>query len=259
MPPLYRLIYFDLRGIVEPSRLLLAVADVQYEDVRYPMRAAASGFAPDKNFLRDKDEGKFIANMDSLPILQVLDQDCSSNVVAEIGQSAAILRFLARQHGLCGQSPLTQAAVDAICEHVRDVKQRWYKCKRATRPQPTWCGIALSPEGPSPKDVWFEQDLPRMLRSIEAALPPSDEDSQLQNHHQWLVGSMMTVADIVVYHLLSTPQSVVSGSVASFFDGESERVRDALRVAPRLQASVHAVASLDAIQQWEYHRPDTFT
>lgn len=257
-PPLYRLIYFDLRGIVEPVRLLLALAGAQYEDVRYPMRAAASGFAPDKTYLRDKALGKFAANMNSLPILQILEDD-GSVVVSEIGQSAAILRFLARKHGLCGLTELAQAAVDAICEHVRDVKQCWYKCKKAARQQPVWCGIITSAEEPSPKDRWFADDLPRMLKAMEAALPAPEEDSQRQPRSPWLVGSATTVADIAVYHLLATPQSVISGSVASFFDGESDRVRDALEVAPRIQASVHALGRIDAIQQWEFNRPDTFS
>ena len=30
-----RLVYFDARGVVEPTRLLLAAAEVQYEDKRY--------------------------------------------------------------------------------------------------------------------------------------------------------------------------------------------------------------------------------
>ena len=79
-PLLYRLIYFNVRGAVEPVRLLLALANVPYDDVRYPMTAAAAGFSVDQSFQRDKAAGHFSANMDNLPILQVLhkvvEYDC---------------------------------------------------------------------------------------------------------------------------------------------------------------------------------------
>ena len=65
--------------------------------------------------------------------------------------------------------------------------------------------------------------------------------------------------DVAVYHLLSTPTSVASGSCVGFFDGEAERVRDAAAPFPRLSASVQAVGALPAVREWERKRPDTFS
>jgi hypothetical protein len=32
-----KLIYFNAKGVIEPTRMMLAVAGVQYEDFRYPI------------------------------------------------------------------------------------------------------------------------------------------------------------------------------------------------------------------------------
>lgn len=256
-PPLYRLVYFNVRGIVEPIRLLLALAQADFEDVRYPMRAASAGFAPDESYWRDKARGSFAANMNALPILQVLDSD--GIVIAQVGQSQAILRYVARHHNFCGATPLEDAFIDAICEHVRDIKQSWYTCKQeashnAQRAKAiVCCGCdAAQDEEEDAKSEWLGRELPNKLVALEAALPPPQEGP-------WLVGTTVSLADIVIYHILSTPQSIISGCIVSFFDGDSDRVRSALGVAPRLRYSVSAVANIEQIKFWEDHRPDTFS
>lgn len=256
-PPLYRLVYFNVRGIVEPIRLLLVLAQAEFEDVRYPMRAAGAGFVPDESYWRDKARGSFAANMNSLPILQVLDS--GGRVVAQLGQSQAILRYVARHHNFCGATPLEDAFIDAICEHVRDITQSWYKCKQeASRDSQgakavACCGCDASQDKEEDaKSEWLERELPNKLVALEAALPPPQQEP-------WLVGATVSLADIVIYHILSTPQSIISGCVISFFDGDSDRVRSALDVAPRLRYSVSAVANLEPIKYWENYRPDTFS
>lgn len=241
-----RLVYFNVRGIVEPIRLLLALVEADYDDLRYPIRANAAGFAPDPAYLRDKAIGKFQANMNSLPILQVV---VDGRIVAEVGQSNAILRYVARRHGVAGASPVEEAIADAVCECVRDIKQRWYKCKQKPEAQ-KWC---LGGDDVDAKDEFFSRDLPELLAHLEAALPPRQCSSP------WLVGPTTTVADIVVYHLLASPISLISGCVSSFFDGEKDRVETALAGVPRLRAAVEAVAGIPAIQDWEARRPDTFS
>ena len=65
----YRLVYFNCRGAVEHVRLLLALSGERWDDVRYPLGAAAAGFAPAERFRAERDAGAFAANMGALPVL----------------------------------------------------------------------------------------------------------------------------------------------------------------------------------------------
>ena len=78
----------------------------------------------------------------------------------------------------------------------------------------------------------------------------------------WLVGGNISLADVAVYHMLSTPTSLVSGSAVSFFDNEfvneGERVRAAFVSCPRLSACVAAVGALTTVQVWEEETRNVF-
>ena len=119
----YRLVYFNSRGAAEPIRLLLVLSGAAWEDVRYPLGAAALGFSLDHQYIRDREDGSFAANMGSLPILSVRE---ANGATYTLGQSHTISRFLATRHSLTGSTQLEVAAVDCICKCVRDVKQRWF-------------------------------------------------------------------------------------------------------------------------------------
>mmetsp|Transcript_11998 Transcript_11998/g.36080 ORF Transcript_11998/g.36080 Transcript_11998/m.36080 type:complete len:300 (+) Transcript_11998:74-973(+) len=247
--PQYRLLYFNLRGIVEGIRLLLALAEVQYEDCRYPMTA---GFGVDASFLKDQSSGTFRANLDQLPVLQVLEE----NDLWPLGQSFAILRFVAARHGRFGRNERERSQIDAVLEHVRDVQQKWYRSKKRPPVRSSLTALAScfadddSVTKPSDKLTFLTSDLPNLLKKFELAVPT--------NPLPWLVGTEASVADVAVYHLLATPETVVTAVTASFFDGDRDRVRAALAHAPRLRACVSAVSKLPAIQHWENIRPETF-
>lgn len=258
----YRLLYFNVRGIVEPTRLLLALSGADWSDVRYPMGVARAGFSTDKRFQQDQDRGVFSSNMDRLPILQVWTKDFhgtndTTTLVATIGHSHAIARFVAARHGLFGGDIFERALIDAVYECVRDVKEQWFRNVKS----------AGGDEAARLKARarWFGEELPALCVKLERALSPAQADSQQHQHqlHQmsaWCVGARPSLADVAVYHLLSTPVSVMSGATASFFDGESDKVRACFEgTCPRLRDVVSAVASLPAIKDWEARRPDTFT
>ena len=70
----------------------------------------------------------------------------------------------------------------------------------------------------------------------------------------------MSLADVALYHLLSSAESIVTGAMVSFFDGDGqEQVRLALSACSKLKASVEAVGALRQVQEWEETRPDTFS
>ncbi|NXO31289.1 HPGDS synthase, partial [Cisticola juncidis] len=96
--PQYKLTYFNLRGRAEISRYLFAYSGKQYEDHR--IEAA------------DWPKIKPTIPFGKLPILEV------DGVI--IHQSLAIARYLARDAGLAGQTPVEQALADAIVDTIDD-------------------------------------------------------------------------------------------------------------------------------------------
>lgn len=249
--PQYRLIYFDTRGAAEPIRLLLSIAGASFEDMRYPMAAAAKGFTLSEDYIKDRDAGAYAINMNSLPALQISERGATFT----LGQSASIVRYLGHRHGLMGATPLETATVDCLYECVRDIKSSWFKVKSTPDDGNAPAGEARR----EAKQRWWSTDLPVSCLKLEGAVSAAMQHDSLTTSGPWLVGSRATIADVAVYHLLSTPTSLVSGSTVSFMDNEGEGVRSALAACPRLSAAVAAVGAIPAVRAWENSRPDTFS
>ncbi|NXL44538.1 HPGDS synthase, partial [Podilymbus podiceps] len=96
--PQYKLTYFNLRGRAEISRYLFAYSGKKYEDHR--IEAA------------DWPKIKPTIPFHKIPILEV------DGVI--IHQSLAIARYLARESGLAGQTPVEQALADAVVDTIDD-------------------------------------------------------------------------------------------------------------------------------------------
>ena len=60
-------------------------------------------------------------NLDRAPVMVVSSVD---GTTAEIGQSKAIERYIARRYGLLGANEIEAAQIDAITEHIRDAKEK---------------------------------------------------------------------------------------------------------------------------------------
>lgn len=257
----YRFIYFDVRGAGELCRLLLTVSDADWTDVRYPMSVSEKGFSYGPEFRRDAHH--YSCNFHQLPVLQVVDQERPHVAIATIGQSHTIARFISGQHGnLSGSDDVEMAKVDSIYESCRDIKSAWYKAKRHAGGKKTWFENAPNAvDVPSPDSTPATlQDYCLLLeKALESYHPTRKADD---TNSSWCMGGPQpTLADVAIYHLLATPTSPISGSTASFFDGQpSHVVQQAYQTdCPRLTACVQAMGNLEKIQEWEAKRPDTFT
>ena len=254
----YRLVYFNTRGAAEPIRLLLSVTGEAWEDLRYPMGVAAKGFQLAPEFLKDQEAGRFAINMGALPILFVRDETGGETPV---GQSNAIARFIAHRHNMMGSTTLERAHIDGLYECVRDIKQKWFAVKGTPDEAASLPGQARR----EAKERWWSVELREQCIKLEAAAAAAAAAISTSPTAQlvmapWLVGRVLSLADIAVYHLLSATQSLMTGSVVSFFDGEGQEcVREILSACPRLAASVAAVGEQHAVRDWEERRPDTFT
>ena len=194
---------------------MFAIKNVDYVD--YRMGAIEFGF---KKFIRK--DPTLDCNLGRLPILEVDG--------VRIAQSKTIERFVAKQLGLMGSSPIEEALVDAVCEHQRDVREAY--------------GVvdALPKAGKAEKyKQWFDNDFPALLAKVEAALP--------KGPGPWLVGAQLTLADVAWF-----------GFLLDYLDGggwagEKEAVASALPAVPRIKAAVDAVQATPEVAAYLAKRP----
>jgi len=157
-----KLTYFNGRGRAEPSRLILAQAGVEYEDVRIE-------FA-------DWPALKSTLKFGQMPFLEVDGKT--------ITQSMAIARFLARRYKLAGQNELEEAEADAIVDCMTDCFNGFIACMlegKMKRNDPERQKMLI--------DEFITKTLPAFLDVIQKVLE--------ENGGKYLVGSNLTWADLV--------------------------------------------------------------
>jgi glutathione S-transferase len=213
----YKLIYFNVKALAEPSRLIFAAAgNTDYEDFRYPMDVKNNFARPE--FDADAAAGKFRHTMGQVPVLEV-DGKLS------FGQSKAIERYLARQFGFWGESEAEGALVDSVCEHIRDLKDEF---KKIAGPRAEEKQKAI--EVP----IFLEKELPGWLKGIEDSLSGANGYS---------VGCGTTLADILLFHL--------------FLDILPLEALTALQLRPKLAAINARMSGDSRIREWIRKRPIT--
>jgi prostaglandin-H2 D-isomerase / glutathione transferase len=223
--PTYKLTYFDARGVSENIRFMFAVAKQPYEDKRFGFSFGTPGdFSTIQRpeFDAAKAAGELDASLGKVPNLEVDG--------VKVGQSKAIERFLARELGLAGQSSLEAFQIDCLCEHVVDFKQAYTKAK----------GTTDADEKEKALKKWFDEDLPSHLALVEKSLPAGPGP--------FLVGSKVSLADVVFYQFLLAPKG--------FFDN-AEGAKAAFQHCPRIKAALEAVDRIPELQAWIKARPDT--
>jgi glutathione S-transferase len=170
----YKFIYFNVKGLGEPSRLILACAgNTDYEDFRYPYDTKTSS---KPEFEADQAAGKFNHVLGQVPVL-VVDGKLS------FGQSKSIERYLARQFGYWGESEAEAALVDSICEHMRDLRDAFRKATPSVKDET---------EYKTSVSDFVEKELPGWLAAIEASLSGANG---------YAVGCATSLADILLFHL----------------------------------------------------------
>jgi len=219
-----KLVYFDARGVVEPARLLLAAAGVNYEDKRYVVDMTTKPpSAPEFNTA--KESGALAVNLGRAPILEIDG--------AQIGQSHAIARFLARKYSMMGDDEIEAAQIDSIYEHVRDIKDAWIK----VRVNPSLDEEAKK----AATESHLSTDLPEWCKKLEASM------AQFKGASGCAVGQKMSLADVAIYAWLS----------CYYPTDNSANVESAYAACPSIAAIVKAVGGNSGVQAWEAKRPAT--
>jgi glutathione S-transferase len=215
--------YFDARGVLETSRILLKLAGQRYTEERYPLDLSKTPpYGPD--FFKAKESGELAANLDRVPIL-VADGHA-------IGQSSAIARFLAARVGLYGTSDTERADIDAFVEHLRDIKDQYQVAKR--NPEPEARAVAI--------EKFFSNALPAHFGKLETFVTYTGT-----SRAAGVVGGRLSLADVALYVF-----------VEEYFDDKAS-VAAALKAAKceRLVASVDAVRSHPNVAAYLKQRPQT--
>jgi len=112
-PPV--LCYWDIRGLAQPIRMLLAYAETEFED-----KQLSCGPAPDY----DKScwfDHKFSFGLDFPNLPYFIDGDI------KLTQTHAIMRYIARKHDLCGKTEEEMARVDMLAEQSMDFRNGWVR------------------------------------------------------------------------------------------------------------------------------------
>uniref|UniRef100_A0A8C8S2I6 Hematopoietic prostaglandin D synthase n=1 Tax=Pelusios castaneus TaxID=367368 RepID=A0A8C8S2I6_9SAUR len=196
--PHYKLTYFNLRGRGEIIRYLFAYSDIKYEDHRIEQV--------------DWPKIKPTILFGKIPILEV------DGVI--IHQSLAIARYLAKETGLAGQTPLEQALVDAIVDTIDDF-------------------MSTFPWGEKNQDV-KQQAFDDLLTNTAPGL--LQDLNNFLGDNKWLVGKSVTWADFY--------WDVCSTTLLFFRPGLIDN-------HPKLLALKEKVQALPAIAAWIKQRPVT--
>ncbi|OQV15584.1 putative Glutathione S-transferase 1 [Hypsibius exemplaris] len=178
--PIYKLVYFDLRGLGETARQIFAYAAVEYEDHRIKR----------EDWPYQKDATPFR----TLPYLEVDGE--------VIGQSNAICRFLARRFNLAGRDDLEQARVDALVDYVNDVRNGgligWFREEDKEKKEKL-------------KAEYFNKTVHGYLETFEKHLKANTDSNA-----EYFVGSGPTWADIHIAILMGMLQDVEPTVLAKY-------------------------------------------
>jgi len=188
----YKLIYFNVRALGEVSRLIFAVAGVEYEDYRYPIDVAKNFYRPEWD--AEKASNPFKYPFGTIPVLEVDGH--------QIAQSKVIERFLSRRFGLLGSNEFESALLESVVDEISDIKTKWNSLKDTD------------------KQKYFDTELPRYFGYIERLLS--------KHSGKFIEKESINYADIALWNFLSNhdDQESLSKVLSSFpnIKGLSERV-----------------------------------
>jgi len=172
--------YWDIRGLAQPIRLLLAYSGEEWENKLY-----ACGSPPE--FSRDAWlQDKFSLGLDFPNLPYLIDGD------VKVSQSNAILRYLARKSNLLGKTDEEQTRVDILESEINDFRREYV-------------GMCYSPNFESLRGPYLEK-LPAKLKLL----------SDFLGDRNFFAGENITFPDFIVYEMLDQ-QKILSPSALNDF------------------------------------------
>uniref|UniRef100_A0A1I7Y072 glutathione transferase n=1 Tax=Steinernema glaseri TaxID=37863 RepID=A0A1I7Y072_9BILA len=154
----YELIYFDIRGLAEMTRLLFIDQGIQFTDTRFSV----------------VDKTEWLKIKDSFPFGQVPALKDGDKTIVQTG---AIMRHLARKHNLYGDSEEDCTHADIFFEGVRDMRNKYAR----------FIYVDWDVEGK--REEFIKEIVPTALAQIESLLKTR------QNGEHFVLGEKISFVD----------------------------------------------------------------
>jgi len=161
-----------------------------------------------------QEKGELDANMKRAPVIVVDGK-------LEIGQSKTIERYLARRLGVMGSGEAEAAQIDAIAEHVRDIKDKYQKAK----------------VDKAEKAKYFDEVMPEFMQKMDTAIGVVGGKGKGP-----LIGSSLSLADVTLFVF-----------IYDFFD-DKDKAKASVAKCPRLLASLKATSEDPGIVKYRTKR-----
>jgi len=221
--------YWGGRGLMEPARLMLAIAG------RFP----GAGYTDNRH---SAPCANLECNLGRMPTAQVGNEF--------IGQSNAIYHYVASETGMLGDNNVQAAQIVSVAESVSEV----HKAYRAIVP---W-GAEITAEQ---ANKWFDEGA---TDSEGAAVRGGERnltwflgriEKQLPGTAGFAVGNKLSLADVQLYYLLAEEwkaDEAPEGTPASKRETFGNKARTDAKVAayPKISASINAVRNNANAKQW---------
>jgi len=176
----YVLGYWDIRGLGQPLRYLLAYKEQEVDEKRY-----SCGPAPDYDASQWLDE-KFSLGLDFPNLPYLIDGD------VKLTQNLAILRYLGRKFGLAGESCEEKRRIDLIEQQLTDFRQGWVQ-------------LCYSPTFADERSA-YEAKLPAALKTF----------SEFLGERKFFAGEQLSYVDFIAYEMFAQHLVFSKASFADF-------------------------------------------
>jgi len=232
----FTLTYFDGRGLAEVLRTIFVTAGRFPGDGFQDVRLSREGFNEAKG------KGDLKANLNRMPVL-----NHNGNV---IGQSSAIARYLARQFGMMGTSDFEAAQIDALCEHIVDIKGAYRKLL-------PYKNEMSDEEKDAATEMWFttpatpeikgrmERQLQWFLDHVEEGLPGDG----------YSVGGRPSLADAYLFNMLGEHAKEVTPQAKGEPFGDLAAMQKLLAQYPKLSKVVDKFKKSPGMRHYLDERP----
>ncbi|XP_062522388.1 glutathione S-transferase Mu 4-like [Corticium candelabrum] len=160
--------YWDLRGLCQPIRLLLAYKGEQFEEKRYEVKDAEK-----RKEWQEKDKLKTGLDLPFPNLPYLIDGD------RKLVQSQAILYYLGRKYNMCGKTEDERVRVDVSLHQALDLRR-------------SFTSLSFASDFADKKPDYL-QKLPTVLQGFVDFI----------GGRKWLAGDELTISDFHFYEQLA--------------------------------------------------------